>query len=266
MHISVSSLGFCGHPIYEMRKLPKEIGVEIFYEWGADTYWKLALDEIMQDRTGKFSIHAPYQGHITELSLTKEEDRLFEYLKQPFNLYHRYGGEGYVVHMNAPYTMKLTVEETSERMKLVADRLHRFNRICQSEGVTMLVENLAFGPGLHTLCDQENFLKLFSNDSSLSCIVDTGHAVLGNFDIMKIQKTLGTRLVAYHIHDNDGIYDLHQRIETGVIDWKLFIQGMQHFTPDAHLIMEYNEKAVVSLNDYVTDAKRIETLIKEAKG
>lgn len=262
MNISVSSLGFCGHPIYSMRKLPPEIGIEIFYEWGSETYWELALTDIMRERTGKFSIHAPYQGSITEMSLTTQEDAMFEYLKQPFRLYHRFGGEGYVVHMNAPYPDEPSPAEKAERLKRVEDRLARLNDICTREGVAMLVENLAYGHGLKTLCDQEDFLGLFKNNPALNCIVDTGHAVLGGIDICAVQKALGSRLKAYHLHDNDGYEDLHQRVGTGVIDWNRFGEGAKLYTPGAQFIMEYNANAVSGLNDYVEDANKIRIMLK----
>lgn len=257
MKISVSSLGFCGHPIYTMGSLAPEIGIEIFYEWGCETYWELALDTIMRGRAGKLSIHAPYQGHITEMSLTDEEDRLFEYLRQPFRLYHRYGGEGYIVHMNAPYDRKPTGGERAERLKRVADRLHRFGGICAREGVTMLVENLAFGPGQETLCDQAAFLRLFADDPSLHCIIDIGHAALGGIDVLAAQKALGPRVRAYHVHDNDGVKDLHQRIGTGVADWKRFFEGARAYTPDANFVMEYSARAVPGISAYADDAQAI---------
>ena len=257
MNISVSSLGFCGHPIYSMRKLPPELGIEIFYEWGSETYWELALTEIMRERTGKFSIHAPYQGSITEMSLTDREDELFEYLRQPFRLYHKFGGEGYVVHINAPYAESPNPEEKAERLKRVEDRLACLNDICEREGVAMLVENLAFGHGQKTLCDQQDFLRLFENNPALNCIVDTGHAVLGGIDIYAVQKALGDRLKAYHLHDNDGLEDLHRRVGTGVIDWKRFSEGARLFTPNAQFIMEYVAPAVSEPGDYAEDADRI---------
>ncbi len=262
MNFSVSTLGFCGHPIYNMRKLRPDLGVEIFYEWGGDTYWELALTEIMQERTGKFSIHAPYQGVITEMSLTDREDELFEYLKQPFRLYHKFGAEGYVVHMNAPYAAAPSAMEKAERLKRVEDRLARLNDICVKEGVSMLVENLAFGHGLATLCSQEDFLKLFQNNPALNCIIDTGHAVLGNIDIFEVQKALGSRLKAYHLHDNDSREDLHQRIGTGVIDWNRFSQGARLYTPNANFVLEYNMSAVTGLDDYVQDADKLRAMME----
>ena len=257
MNSSVSSLSFCGHPIYQMQKLPPETGIEIFYEWGCETYWELALKEIMRGRTGKFSIHAPYQGGIADMSLTDREDELFAYLTQPFRLYHQFHGEAYVVHMNAPYDAPPSPKEKSERLKRAAGRLHRLNRICVREGVNMLVENLAYGRGQYTLCGQEDFIRLFQDDPTLNCLIDTGHALLAGIDVKKVQKALGGRLKAYHIHDNDGKDDLHQRIGTGIIDWQRFFEGARSFTPDAQFILEYGASAVSGLSDYVEDAEKI---------
>ena len=262
MNISVSSLSFCGHPIYDMKKLPPELGVEIFYEWGGETYWEFALAEIMRDRTGAFSIHAPYQGAITEMSLTDREDELFGYLQQPFRLYHKFGGEGYVVHMNAPYAAEPSPKEKAERLRRVEDRLARLNDICIREGVTMLVENLAFGHGMKTLCSQEDFLRLFQNNASLNCIIDTGHALLGGLDVFAVQEALGNRLKAYHMHDNDGKEDLHQRVGSGIFDWKRFFEGARLYTPDAQFVMEYNANAVSDILDYAADAHKIRSMLK----
>ena len=261
MNISVSSLGFSAHPIYSMGNLPPELGIEIFYEWGAETYWELALTEIMRGRTGKFSIHAPYQGEITEMSLTPRVDEMIQYLKQPFHLYHKFGGDGYVVHMNAPYATTPNPAEKAERLKRVQERLALMNDICKREGVVMLVENLAFGSGKKTLCTQKDFLHLFENNPELNCIIDTGHAVLGDIDIYDIQQAIGSRIKAYHLHDNDGRDDLHQRVGAGVIDWKRFGEGAQLYTPNAHFIMEYNANAVDDIRAYAEDADKIRLML-----
>jgi sugar phosphate isomerase/epimerase len=159
--------------------------------------------------------------------------------------------------MNAPYAAQPSPEEKAERLKRVEDRLARLNDICLSEGVAMLVENLAFGHGQKTLCDQEDFLRLFQNNPALNCIVDTGHAVLGGVDIQAVQKVLGSRLKAYHLHDNDGREDLHRRVGTGVIDWKRFTSGARLYTPNAQFIMEYGAPAVSDFSDYAEDADKL---------
>ena len=259
--ICVSSLGFCGPAGFGMANLPSDFGVEIFYEWGGATYWDLVLEKAMKDRQGTFSIHAPFQGGRTEMSLTEDEDALFDYLREPFGLYHKYGAEGYVVHTNGPYLTVPTAQERAERIKRVEERLAKFNDICLSEGVTMLVENLAFGKGKETLCYQEDFLKLFEHNPALNCIVDTGHAVLAGIDMFEVQKALGGRLKAYHIHDNDGSGDGHQPIGTGVIDWQRFGEGARLYTPDATFTMEYNPGPGVDVERYAQDAQTLRRLV-----
>lgn len=260
MKLSASSLGFVGHPIYNMAKLNPDIGIEIFYEWGAETYWRLALDEIMAGRTGDFSIHAPYEGAITEMSLTEKVYDLYAYLAEPFQLYHDYHGTAYVVHMNAPYHTRPTPEEKAERLKRVEERLAYMNELCHREGIQMLVENLSYGRGLYTLCDHEDFLNIFRHNPELDCIIDTGHATLGKLDVGAIQRELGPRLKAYHVHDNDGIEDRHQRILTGIIDWEQFMDGACRYTPEATLVMEYSAAAVMA--DYNEDATTLQRMIR----
>lgn len=262
MNISVSSLSFCGHPIYNMKELPQDYGIEIFYEWGGETYWKLALAEIMDNRQGQFSIHGPYQGWLTELSLVANEEKLFDYLKEPFDLYHQFNGDGYVVHMNAPYNKALSPQEKEERLKRVQDRLNRFNEICMREGVEMLVENLAFGQGKYTLCDQQAFLDIFEQNPKLNCIIDTGHALLGDINIGEVQKALKERIKAYHIHDNDGKNDLHQRIEKGILDWETFKKDAKVYTPNANFVLEYNLNAVEKFENYLEDGEKMKQWIK----
>lgn len=44
----------------------------------------------------------------------------------------------------------------------------------------------------------------------LGFCLDTGHANLVGLDMEDFIRTLGTRLKVLHIHDNDGVADLHQ--------------------------------------------------------
>ena len=162
--------------------------------------------------------------------------------------------------MNSPYPTEPTDAERAERLKRVEDRLARFNEICRREGVNMLVENLAFSHGA-TLCRQQDFLSIFEHNPELDCIVDTGHAVLAGIDICAVQAALGSRLKAYHMHDNNGKTDGHKRIRTGVIDWKRFGEGAKKFTPDANFVMEYNPDSTDSIDDYMTDAAAIRAML-----
>ena len=75
---------------------------------------------------------------------------------------------------------------------------------------------------------------------------DTGHANLVGIDFEDFITTLGFRLKVLHIHDNDGIADLHQipytftktrenRVST---DWEGFIGGLKRIHFDKVLSFE----------------------------
>lgn len=75
---------------------------------------------------------------------------------------------------------------------------------------------------------------------------DTGHANLVGIDMESFITALGNRLKVLHIHDNDGIADLHQipftftktrenRVST---DWEGFVRGLRGIRFDKTLSFE----------------------------
>jgi len=62
----------------------------------------------------------------------------------------------------------------------------------------------------------------------------------GGYDIATLQQKLGSKILGYHLHDNNGFVDQHMRVGTGVIDWALFGENFAKYTPDANVVLEYN--------------------------
>jgi sugar phosphate isomerase/epimerase len=143
---SASSLSFTGPSVNQMRRLSKEIGIEIFWEWGSKRYWEHMLDAAMPGRSGGFSIHSPF-CHM-DVSHPCDDKKLFDELMQPFDLYHKYHADFYVVHANGrmdDFEPDPGIED--DRRKLAMDRLAHFDALCSREGVQMAVENLGFNNG-----------------------------------------------------------------------------------------------------------------------
>lgn len=75
---------------------------------------------------------------------------------------------------------------------------------------------------------------------------DTGHANLVGLDFERFITTLGQRLKVLHIHDNDGVADLHQlpfafartRENTCSTDWEGFVRGLRNIRFDGVLNFE----------------------------
>lgn len=111
-------------------------------------------------------------------------------------------------------------------------------------GITICIENIYTGLGNHIVegpcCDARKAADRIDSLNEkygaevLGFCFDTGHANLVGIDFEDFIVTLGDRLKVLHIHDNDGIGDLHQipftftrsRENTASTDWKGFINGL----------------------------------------
>lgn len=255
MKFTASSLSFTGPHINKMAQLPPDFGIEIFYEWGSHDYWDQMLALAMPGREGGFSIHSPF-CHM-DVASAGDEEKLFDQLRVPFDLYHKYDGEFYVVHSSGRLDFPPDPAREADYRRRALDRLVRFDDICRREGVQMVVENLGFSNVERTLFNQQQFLELFEEAPQLRCLLDTGHAILADYDIYEVQKALKGRLMAYHLHDNDATGDQHLRLGRGAVDWELFAEGLRNFTPDACVVLEYN---VGEPADYIEDRAQLRRL------
>lgn len=112
-------------------------------------------------------------------------------------------------------------------------------------GITVCMENLYESVGGHIVegpgCDVRKNVERIDRINAeygaevLGFCFDTGHANLVGLDFEKFITTLESRLKVLHIHDNDGVGDLHQipftftktRENTSSTDWEGFIRGLR---------------------------------------
>jgi len=112
-------------------------------------------------------------------------------------------------------------------------------------GITICIENLYDGVGGHLIegpgCDAAKAAERIDRMNEkyqaevLGFCFDTGHANIAGLDFECFLGTLGPRLKALHIHDNDGSRDLHQipftfartRENMTSTDWDGLIRGLK---------------------------------------
>lgn len=140
-------------------------------------------------------------------------------------------------------------EQTEEFLDFLAP-------MAKEMGITICIENLYDGAGGHLVegpcCDAGKAAERIDRINEkyqaqvLGFCFDTGHANLVGIDFEGFITTLGDRLKVLHVHDNDGIKDLHQipftftktRENKSSTDWEGFVRGLKRIGFDGTLSFE----------------------------
>lgn len=72
-----------------------------------------------------------------------------------------------------------------------------------------------------------NTLERLGPDSPAGLCFDTGHAHVAEPDLAEALRLAAPRLLAFHVHDNDGSGDSHLVPYRGTIDWGSFVRGVE---------------------------------------
>ena len=146
-------------------------------------------------------------------------------------------------------TEELEWEKTKEFLELVAP-------FAAENGITICMENLYEGVAGHLVegpgCDVRKAIKRIDDFNSrygaevLGFCFDIGHANLVGLDFYDFITSLGPRLKVLHLHDNDGMSDLHQlpftftktRENNSSTNWPAFIQALKDICFDGVLSFE----------------------------
>lgn len=148
-------------------------------------------------------------------------------------------------------------------------------------GITMCIENLYNGLGNHMVegpcCDVRKAVERIERINAeygaevLGFCLDTGHANLVGIDLYDFIVSLGSRLKVLHIHDNDGVQDLHQipytftktRENKPSTDWDGFIRGLRDIGFDG--VLNFEASPVVNAFPPEMKADVLEFLVKIGK-
>ena len=260
MNYTISSYSFDWGKVRRLKDMPQDLGFEIFWECGSVDNWLHTMDILRANGDRRLSIHSPFL--FCDLSMPGDTQKMFDELRRPFDFYHRFGAEFYVVHTCGHLYGDPDPAFEQARRDRAAERLAAFDEICRSEGVLMVAENVAYSKQERRLFDHDQFLEIFRKLPQLRCLLDVGHAAVADIRVAEVQEELKDRIVAYHLHDNDGTRDSHNRMFTGIRDWEEFAWGVVKHTPEAVFVMEYN--LVPDLADYLEDRERLNGLLEKA--
>ena len=103
-------------------------------------------------------------------------------------------------------------------------------------GVRILLENMftarkgrrveAVCADMREACAYVDELNAAAGEEIFGFCYDSGHAALLGKDQGKAIRTLGHRLLALHLHDNDGVSDCHRFPYYGIVDWEAVLRAL----------------------------------------
>lgn len=184
-----------------------------------------------------YQVHGPWRHPPKDAT---EEDRAewSDYMKQGIKFTQALGCKHFVVHPIMPYGTG--AEPDSKRYyELNYEFFKNLIPAAEQAGVIICVENMPFLA--HSLATPEqisNFVADLESDSVAMCL-DTGHSIIRGVSPADGVYTMGKKLKAMHVHDNDGKGDRHECPFYGVIDWDAFKKALKEtVSEDVPLMLE----------------------------
>lgn len=182
-----------------------------------------------------YTIHPPaWDINLTSENRATRETAFSEY-KKAIEFAGMIGASHVVIHPGFCFSPVFNKQTAQQRAA------HYINELCQVAkplNVKLAIENVGYnGSSLFTQEEYTNFLR--DIDETAGFLIDTGHANLNNWDIPRLIKETKDRLLALHIHDNDGTGDDHLAIGEGTIDWKSVFTAINEYASHCELILEY---------------------------
>lgn len=191
-------------------------------------YFDAELTEIRRNDLEIHQAHAPFPAYVPD----KPEvlDYMIEVYKKCIMLCQKVGCKYLVIH-GVSLTRK-DRDNTLESVRVLNDKLYTslIPTLIDTD-VTVCLENLFTGAG--SICagvcsnpyEAAEMIDRYNAVAGKECFglcLDTGHLNLVKQDARYYIPILNRRIKALHVHDNDGLSDMHKAPYTGTIVWKDF--------------------------------------------
>ncbi|XJZ27767.1 sugar phosphate isomerase/epimerase family protein [Bacillota bacterium Lsc_1132] len=182
-----------------------------------------------------YTVHPPaWDTNLTSENKAIREASFIEYQKA-IEFAAMIGAGHVVIHPGFCFSPVFNKELAQER---AMEYVQRLCEVAKPLNVKLVIENVGYnGSSLFT---QEEFTRfLDSFDDTVGYLIDVGHAHLNQWDIPKLIRETKGRLLALHLHDNNGEADEHLPIGEGIIQWEEIFSAMQEVSDKCQLILEY---------------------------
>lgn len=198
-------------------------------------------------------MHMPYPSYIPSAPPEINDYLMYTVAPKSLEICAFFNCPYIVVH---GFKLASTLGSEAEEWEYTETFLESLAPLAKELNITICIENIYTNIGNHIIegpcCNARKTVERIDRMNEkygaeiLGFCFDTGHANLIGIDFEDFIMTLGSRLKVLHIHDNDGIGDLHQipftftrsRENTSSTDWEGFIRGLRKIRFDKVLSFE----------------------------
>ncbi len=212
----------------------------------ADSEYKLRFTELRkyaEDKGLYFNqSHAPHPSSLTDEAFTKKRfDELITSLKNSSYL----GVRNIIIHP-LQHLRYYTNENTEALYEMNLEFYANLIPYCEEYNITICTENMwqCYGDSSKiwdsTCSRAEEFVRYVDGIGSkyVKACVDIGHTVLVGENPVRMLKTLGSRVAALHVHDNDGIRDEHTVPFHGIVKWNEVAKALKEIGYNGEITLE----------------------------
>ncbi|MHC4871132.1 MAG: TIM barrel protein [Planctomycetota bacterium] len=166
-----------------------------------------------------WSIHPPENEELLGTDNTSRKENL-DMLRHFAELSSRLGATCMPIHL---WSTTRSLQETEEN-NVLGDILKELDEICLQYNVTLCLETLRSNVSKVSNAELMNIIK--TRSVNLGMVIDSGHSHISG-DLHEITAQAGSLAKNLHLHENDGINDLHQVPGSGGIDWARFAENLK---------------------------------------
>lgn len=183
-----------------------------------------------------FQGHAVYQSQLMDNTVDPEyDDFLLDVLRKSILAAADIECENLVIH---PFYKKYECAYLpNEQFERNVERYGILAKTAKETGVRICLENMFVthnGRRYKGVCNNPmeaaQYVDALNEQAGEKCFgfcFDVGHSVFAGYDPREFFAYMGDRITCTHLHDNNGVEDLHFAPFTGVVDWDRLVEGMR---------------------------------------
>lgn len=240
-----------------------DFGIEFTAFTHDESYWK-RLSALVPKVTCPMTFHGPY---VNIEATSPLDSAAHAWLMESYDKVFALAAANAVRHVVFHYSqLQFEQNELEEAKKNAYQVMRDLTALSKKYGVNFVIENLCRQQKKIHLFTNEEYFEIFENIPDAVSLIDIGHANVNGLDIEKFLATYGSRVKGIHVHNNDGIRDLHVDYHNGTADIRQIMHWVGKYTEDTDVVLEYEPHEKLSHEELLSEIDELKNWVEEGIG